>query len=224
MLFFMITKSLNALEFVPAQDPKLNEKSELLTVEEIKSKKIQKLIMDMLALSGYEADPEKYEISGVLVGLAAPQIGVMKQIIVVNTQSYEKIKEGSFPTFDVLINPQITWKSSETQLSTEGCFSVPKKYLGKVRRSKEVEVQALHTNGNKIMKCYRGSVASVVQHEVNHLAGIRFPQLLESEKDLHILSKESDIANYRRHWKNWDKHATSELWKQMKEGNYLNSI
>lgn len=224
VLFFMITKNLHAIEFIPAEDPKLNHKSELVSTEEIKSKKIQKLITDMLALSGYEADPEKYDTSGVLVGLAAPQIGVMKQIIIVNTQTYEKIKKASLPTFDVLINPQITWQSSETQFSREGCFSVPKKYLGKVQRSKEVKVQALDINGNKISKSYHGDVASVVQHEIDHLAGVRFPQLLDSEKDLHILDKENDISNYRKHWKNWDKHATSEIWEQMKKGNYSSTV
>ncbi|MCH9631897.1 MAG: Peptide deformylase [Chlamydiae bacterium] len=221
--FSMCAKNLHTLQFIPPDDPRLNQKSELVTLKEVKSQEIQTLISDMLRLSGCEADPEKYEKSGVLVGLAAPQVGIMKQIIIINTQSYEKIKKGSLPKFDVLINPCITWRSSKTEISREGCFSVPEKYLGCPKRSTEIKVQALDKNGNKISKKYSGSVASVVQHEVDHLAGIRFPQLLKSEKDLHILENETDISNYRKHWKNWDKHATAELWKQMKKGNYSNS-
>ncbi len=216
----MISKTACSLQFVPADDSRLNQKSEQIYPAEIKSDKIQTLINEMLALSGYEADPAKYEKSGVLVGLAAPQIGEMRQIIIINTSTSQEIKMGTLPKFDVLINPRIIWESNEREVSHEGCFSVPEIYIGCPKRPIALVVEAYDREGARCTKRYEGSAAFVAHHEIDHLNGVRFPERLDSEKDLHILDSESELPRYRKEWKNWDKHASAKLLEQMRNGDY----
>ena len=216
--------SLPSLEFIPCDDSRLNKKSAPIAHVDIKSAPIQNLINKMLVLSGYEADPEKYDSSGVLVGLAAPQVGVMKQIIIVNTLSGKEIANGTLPKFDVLINPKIIWQSDQEEISREGCFSVPEKYLGLPKRPVAIKVEAYNQNGVKFTKQYEGSAAFVVHHEIDHLLGVRFPERLNSEKEMHILEKGSDIPKYRKKWKNWQKHVSKKEWLQMKRGDYKDQV
>ena len=94
------------------------------------------------------------------IGLAAPQIGVLKRIIAVQEK-----------TPLVFINPRITKKSRETTVEQEGCLSFPGIFL-KINRAKEVEVEALDENGEKISFKAQGLMARVLQHEIDHLDGI----------------------------------------------------
>ena len=94
------------------------------------------------------------------IGLAAPQIGVLKRIIAVQEK-----------TPLVFINPRITKKSREITVEQEGCLSFPGIFL-KINRAKEVEVEALDENGEKISFKAQGLMARVLQHEIDHLDGI----------------------------------------------------
>lgn len=225
VLILMATSFAFPLHFTPCDNPCLNQKAEPLTMEEISSKKIQQLIHEMLVLSGVEADPKNYEKSGVLVGLAAPQVGVMKQIIIVNINTMDEIKNPNVkPKFDVLINPKVIWESDKLEKSREGCFSVPEQYMGMVNRPVELEVEAIDPSGQKFTRKYKGHWAQIVHHEIDHLNGIRFPQRLSSETQLHCLNRESDLILYRKNWKNWEKHATQAEWLKMKNGDYSSFI
>ena len=104
------------------------------------------------------------------VGLAAPQVGILKRIIVIDL--YE---EGTQYT---LINPIIIKEKGE-QIVDEGCLSFPNQY-GKVKRPKEIEVVALDLNGEKIKIKAKDLLAEALSHEIDHLDGILFVEKVES--------------------------------------------
>ena len=101
------------------------------------------------------------------IGLAAPQVGVLKRAIVVDL-SAEENGEGPYK----LINPVIVKQKGE-QVCREGCLSVPGK-LGDVTRPKEVVVEALNEKGEKIKIKAKDLLAVVLCHEIDHLDGILF--------------------------------------------------
>lgn len=96
------------------------------------------------------------------VGLAAPQVGISKRVIVVD------IGEGLFK----LVNPEIV-ASSGIQDGAEGCLSLPD-VVGNVKRSERVTVKALDENGDEVTIEASGYLARAFQHEIDHLNGIIF--------------------------------------------------
>lgn len=96
------------------------------------------------------------------VGLAAPQVGISKRVIVVD------IGEGLFK----LVNPEII-SSSGIQDGPEGCLSVPN-IVGNVKRSEHIKVKALNENGDEVVIEASGYLARAFQHEIDHLNGIIF--------------------------------------------------
>lgn len=99
------------------------------------------------------------------IGLAAPQIGILKRLIVIDLS-----EEGG--EVYKLINPVIV-KSKGEQVCREGCLSVPG-LLGDVTRPKEVHVEALDVNGKKIKIKATDLLAIVLCHEIDHLDGVLF--------------------------------------------------
>ena len=107
------------------------------------------------------------------IGLAAPQVGELKRIIAVHL-----VKERGFEAKvevepRVFINPKIVKKSKEDELEEEGCLSFPGLWL-KIKRAKEVEVEALNEKGEKIHLKAQGLPARILQHEIDHLDGVLF--------------------------------------------------
>ncbi|WP_027717223.1 peptide deformylase [Desulfovirgula thermocuniculi] len=96
------------------------------------------------------------------VGLAAPQIGVSKRVIVVD------VGEGLIE----LINPEIVEAQGE-EVDTEGCLSIPH-LVGEVPRAVEVKVVGLNRQGHRVEYQARGFLARALQHEIDHLDGILF--------------------------------------------------
>lgn len=96
------------------------------------------------------------------VGLAAPQVGISKRVIVVD------IGEGLFK----LANPEIV-ASSGIQDGAEGCLSLPD-VVGNVKRSEHVKVKALNEDGDEVTIEASGYLARAFQHEIDHLNGIIF--------------------------------------------------
>lgn len=103
------------------------------------------------------------------VGLAAVQVGILKRIIVIDL--YE---EG---TQFVLINPIIIKEKGE-QLCDEGCLSYPNQF-GKVRRPKEITVEALDLDGKKVRVKGKDLLAQALSHEIDHLNGKVFVDKVE---------------------------------------------
>lgn len=122
-------------------------------VEEI-NEKIQELIDDMLETM--------YKANG--VGLAAVQVGVLKQVIVID------IDDGSGPL--ILINPKIIKEKGEQEVE-EGCLSFPNKFA-KVVRPAEITVEALNRDGKTFKVKAKELLAQAISHEIDHLNGIVF--------------------------------------------------
>lgn len=130
-------------------------------VKEMKPR-LRELIGDML--------DTMYEAQG--VGLAAPQVGVLKQIVVIDVT-----EEGNDPI--VLINPEIIELSGE-QEGNEGCLSVPNK-VGVVKRANYAKVKALNEDMEEIIVEGEGLLARALQHEVDHLSGELYVDKVEGE-------------------------------------------
>ena len=122
--------------------------------------KIQELIGDML--------DTMYDAYG--VGLAAPQVGILKQIVVIDTT-------GEDP--HVLINPEIV-ETSGSQTGDEGCLSVPG-MSGTVTRPNYVKVKALNENMEEIVLEGTELLARAICHETDHLHGKLYTELVEGE-------------------------------------------
>jgi len=136
-------------KIVEHPDPILKEKA--VAVKEI-TPQIRRLIRNMF--------DTMYAAKG--VGLAAPQIGVSKRVIVVDVENDPM----------ALINPEIT-SFSGRETGTEGCLSIPG-YWGEVERAKAVEVKALNPDGEQVVVKAEGYMARALQHEIDHLDGILF--------------------------------------------------
>lgn len=105
------------------------------------------------------------------LGLAAPQIGINKRIIIFRT-THLKDKDWSKDAgnYDILINPRITQVRGEMVSATEGCLSCPDISI-EVERYPEIKVRACNVHGRKINKRYTDFLARIVQHEMDHLEG-----------------------------------------------------
>lgn len=108
------------------------------------------------------------------IGLAAPQIGISKNIAVIGYVPTEAKKE-KYPDLveipkTVLINPKIVWKSKDYALEKEGCLSIPESEYA-VPRAKKIHVEYFDEFGNKKKIKAKGFLARVLQHEIDHLNG-----------------------------------------------------
>jgi len=103
------------------------------------------------------------------VGLAAPQIGIMKRILVMDVV---KEDEGE-PQPYLMANPEVTWASEETNTYEEGCLSIPDEYAD-VERPARVKVSYLDSEGRTQELDCDGLLATCVQHEIDHLNGKLF--------------------------------------------------
>jgi len=139
------------LEIKKYPDPILKKKCQ--EVEEV-TPEIKKLIEDMI---------ETLEKDNKGAGLAAPQVGILKRVIIAPTEK----------GFTGFINPKILKKRKDKILIGEGCLSFPGLFLT-IKRSKEVEIEALDKDGKKIKIKARGILAPIFQHEIDHLDGILF--------------------------------------------------
>jgi peptide deformylase len=122
-------------------------------VEEVNDK-IRELLQDMLETM--------HKYNG--VGLAAPQVGVLKRVIVID------LYDGSEPL--QLVNPKIV-KAKGKQEVEEGCLSFPNEYA-KLIRPREVVVEALNEKGEKVKIVGKDLLAQALAHEIDHLNGILF--------------------------------------------------
>ena len=163
-------------------DPILQKKC-----NEIDIKNINREILDIIE------DLKATLESGTGLGIAAPQIGVNKRIIVVGAKK-ENIKYNDAEEIPItaMINP--IWKkiSEDTDIQYEGCLSVPV-IRGKVERYKNIELTYFNENGEKIVRQVNGFFARLVQHECDHLDGIVF---LEKVKEHNGFATVDSINKY----------------------------
>ena len=109
------------------------------------------------------------------VGLAAVQVGVLRRIVIVETEPGQLYE---------MINPEILSKSKKTQINNEGCLSVPDKW-GQTERAMTVKVRYTDRNGKEQTLNAEGFLAQAIQHELDHLEGIIFTDVA-----IHMLTEE----------------------------------
>jgi peptide deformylase len=142
-------------------DPRLHKVAKPVTAFDNRLKKLAADMADTM-----------YDAPG--VGLAASQVDVHEQLIVIDTsETHDDLR--------VFINPEITWASPEKQVYDEGCLSVPGIYDG-VERPARVKVRALDLDGKPFELEAEGLMAVCIQHEMDHLKGKVFVEYLSPLK------------------------------------------
>lgn len=157
-------------EIVQVGDPVLRQHARAVTREELAGAEIQQLIADMKETM--RAAPG--------VGLAAPQIGVSLQVVVIEdpaeyhqgfTPEQLAARERTPTPFHVLVNPKLTVLGDDTVPHFEGCLSFAT-FNMVVTRARKVRVEALDEHGAPVSRVGVGWYARILQHEVDHLKGI----------------------------------------------------
>jgi peptide deformylase len=137
------------------------------------SDEVRVLADDMLATM--------YDAPG--IGLAAPQIGVSRRLIVLDATQKDEA-----PAPLVMVNPEVILESDERSVYEEGCLSIPEQYAD-VERPAEVRVRWLDLNGSVQERDFAGLWATCVQHEIDHLDGVLFIDYLKPLKRQMITRK-----------------------------------
>jgi peptide deformylase len=125
------------------------------------------------------------------VGLAAPQVGIMKRLFVCRPLLEDQDK------LMVFINPEILEREGE-QDSNEGCLSVPG-YTGHVVRPEKVRIRALDINGDEVDETFEGFAATCICHEYDHLDGILYTDratwVMTNEEYAEMLQEQGDLED-----------------------------
>jgi peptide deformylase len=150
-------------------DPVLRQKAKRVTKID---KSIQKLIDDMI--DTLHADPNR-------AGLAAPQVGRLLRIAVIEVPEHELI---------TLINPEIIKREGE-RIVQEGCLSIPG-YFGEIKRAEMVKVKAKNRDGKEFRLKAEGLLAQALEQEIEHLDGVLYIDHLESPEKLFEAIKEEE--------------------------------
>jgi peptide deformylase len=158
------------LPILTAPDPALKKISQ--PVKQVDAS-VRKLMDDMLETM--------YHAPG--IGLAAPQVGVLKRVIVLDLA-----REGEAPQPLRFVNPEIVWVSDDDATYNEGCLSVPEHYADVVRPA-ACRVKYLDQDNKQQEIAAEGLLATCLQHEIDHLDGVLFIDHLTSLKRNIILRK-----------------------------------
>ena len=163
--------------------PVLRKVTEKVSAVDLKSAATQQFIDDMIVtMKEYDG-----------VGLAADQVFASKQIAVLEVAENPRYPDKPKVPMTVLVNPQITPLSDETEEDWEGCLSIPD-LRGRVPRYKSIHVQALDRNGKKLNFEAHDFHARVIQHEFDHLNGKVY---LDRMKDFTTLTC---LQEFTRYW------------------------
>lgn len=175
------------LEIKTVPDPILRKKSKPIKKIDQQTKKLTQAMIEKLSgqkeSKNKEKDKEKKEAENkrIGIGLSAVQVGYLKRLFVVWDPKTEKDL--------VFINPKITWRSKkqikeipEIENKYEGCLSVPG-FWGLVKRPAAIKLEYQDLNSQKQKQIFRGFLARVIQHELDHLNGILFIDRLLKQKE-----------------------------------------
>lgn len=184
-------------KFLKPSDPLLRKVAKEIPKDQINSSEIKRIVEAMLKI--ISSEQEKHSKG---VGLAAPQIGISKRIILVDIAADGKGKLGNLKIF---INPEIVWYSKREKEWYEGCFSTGK-VCGIVSRSTSIRVRAFTLPGIPWEAIVTGYVARIFQHEIDHLDGKIFIDHIKNPDHLHWV-EENEFPLYRNKqaWRNWPK-------------------
>ena len=167
------------LTIIIAPDQRLLEVSK--PVKDI-NREVKLLLDDMLETM--------YKSNG--IGLAAPQVGILKRLIVMDCTDQNKKRNPL-----KFVNPEIVNISSDTSEYEEGCLSLPTQFA-KVERPSYIEVTYQDESGKKINKNFSGLEATCLQHEIDHLNGKLFVDHVSRLKKNRILKKLEKIKKLKK--------------------------
>ena len=151
-------------------DPILRKKS--FKIEKVDDE-LRKLMDEMLETM--------YSAPG--IGLAAVQVGILKQVIVIDISKDDQKKNPLF-----LVNPVVTYKSKNKSIYEEGCLSLPG-HFAEVERPSECHIDYVDYNGKKKKIEAAGLLSTCIQHEIDHLNGVLFIDYLSKLKKDMIIKK-----------------------------------
>ena len=157
-------------EIITLPDKRLRQKSE--PVKAVNAE-VRALVDDMFETM--------YKAPG--VGLAAIQIGVPRRVVTVDTAKKDEPKQPQ-----VFINPEIVWTSEEKNTYEEGCLSIPE-YYEEVERPSEVKVRFMDLQGKAQEVAAEGLLATVLQHEIDHINGVLFIDHISKLKRDRVVKK-----------------------------------
>jgi len=158
------------LKVIELGNPILRSKAKAISVAELKSKKFQKFINDLI----HTCDVKNG------VGIASPQVGVGHRVFIIWSRPNKRYK--SAPVFGpiAVINPKIISKSKQTRKGWEGCLSIPGiRALGP--RYTNIEVLYTTREGNKVREIHKDFIARIFQHEYDHLNGRVFLDIVNTK-------------------------------------------
>jgi peptide deformylase len=181
---------------------------------EVGSKSFRQICESMEAVALKKRD-QKYPNRPSLVGLASPQIGAFVRIILFDAKA-TALETNPRPDIRFIINPKIVSVDGKRELGREGCYSTSD-IRAVIWRHSGVKVQGLDRAGKPILYDLHGFQARIVQHEIDHLNGIRCPDRIESPKQLHQVI-DDEFQDYREHWASWDKYYAIDNWLRIKRG------
>ena len=168
------------LPILTAPDPRLKVKAkEVAAVDDETRRLMDDMLETMRAAPG--------------IGLAAPQVGVAKRVIVVDLSKDGEAEKRVYK----MANPEIVWQSAELAVYNEGCLSLPEHYAD-VERPAEVRVRYLDENNKKQELHASGLLATCVQHEIDHLEGILFVDHISPLKRNIILRKLAKLKRQKQ--------------------------
>ena len=124
------------------------------------------------------------------IGLAAPQVGILKRFFVVD------VGDDDARDPHVFINPEITERSAETSFYEEGCLSLPKQF-GDVERAERIALRYQDRLGNLVTLEADGMLARCIQHEMDHIDGVLFVDHLSALKRKMILRRMTKLKRAR---------------------------
>ena len=127
------------------------------------------------------------------IGLAANQVGILKQIVTINFEDKENNKKANY----ILFNPSIIHYSKETIVMEEGCLSLPEQYAD-IERPKKINIEYINENKQSITREVDGYEARILQHEIDHLSGKLFVDYLSSLKRNILIKKVKKLQNSRK--------------------------
>lgn len=164
--------------------PVLRQIAEPVPPEGIGAPAVQRLIDDLIeTMNEYDG-----------AGLAAPQVHVLKQIVVFQVEGNPRYPDAPSIPLTVLVNPKITPATQDMDEDWEGCLSLPD-LRGKVPRYLQVRVEAYDRHGKKLNYVAKDFHARVVQHECDHLVGKVFVDRMRSLESLSFLH---EFARFNR--------------------------
>lgn len=173
---------MSILEIYTVPHPVLKEKaSPVSRVDDAIRKQMDDMLETMYAAPG--------------IGLAANQVGLLNRVLVMDLAYREEGRPGS-PIF--MANPEIVWRSEDISCMEEGCLSVPEQFA-EVQRPAHVKVKYLDYNGKEAELDAEDLLSHCVQHEIDHLDGVRFIDYLSGlKRDMMIrrvkkLIKDQDV-------------------------------